>query len=73
MGIRFQCIGSGSGTMGGSQAESHGHYIVQVTDGGFVQVGETGMLPNSAKIFVVKVDQNGALMWQKSLVVLDII
>ena len=50
---------------GGSQAESHGHYIVQVTDSGYVQVGETGMLPNSAKIFVVKVDQNGALMWQK--------
>ena len=62
-GIRFQCIGSGSGT-GGSQAESHGHYIVQVTDSGYVQVGETGMLPNSAKIFVVKVDQM-ALMWQK--------
>ena len=29
------------------------------------QVGETGMLPNSAKIFVVKVDQSGRLLWQK--------
>lgn len=50
---------------GGSQVESHGHYIIQVTDSGFVQVVETGMLPDSARILVVKVDQNGALLWQK--------
>ena len=50
---------------GGSQAESHGHFITQVSDGGYVQVGETGALPDSAKIFVVKVDQSGRLLWQK--------
>ncbi len=49
----------------GSQSESHGHFIKQVSDGGFVQVGETGMLPNSARILVVKVDQSGGLLWQK--------
>ena len=50
---------------GGSGEESHGHYILSTNDGGYIQIGETGFLPNNAKIFVVKVDQNGQLIWQK--------
>ncbi|MBL6660679.1 MAG: hypothetical protein ISP70_04210 [Crocinitomicaceae bacterium] len=50
---------------GGSGEESHGHFILTCEDGGFLQVGETGFVPNSAKIFVVKTDQNGVLLWKK--------
>lgn len=49
----------------GSENESHGHFILSTSDGGFLQVGETGFLPNSAKILVVKTDQNGNLLWKK--------
>lgn len=38
----------------GSQEEAHGHYILSCSDGGFLQVGETGFIPNSASLFVVK-------------------
>ena len=51
----------------GSQEESHGHFILSCQDGGFIQVGETGFLPNSAKILVVKTDKNGNLSWKKEL------
>ena len=50
---------------GGSGEESHGHFILACEDGGFLQVGETGFVPNSAKILVVKTDQNGVLLWRK--------
>ena len=49
----------------GSQEESHGHFIMSCQDGGFIQVGETGFLPNSAKLLVVKTDENGNLSWKK--------
>lgn len=49
----------------GSEEESHGHYILSCSDGGFLQIGETGSLPNSAKILVVKTDQHGNLIWKK--------
>jgi len=49
----------------GSEEESHGHYILSCTDGGFLQIGETGFVPNSAKILVVKTDNNGNLSWKK--------
>ena len=49
----------------GSQEESHGHFIMSCQDGGFIQVGETGFLPNSAKLLVVKTDENGYLSWKK--------
>lgn len=51
----------------GSGEESHGHYILTCEDGGFLQVGETGFVPNSAKILVVKIDQGGAFQWSKEL------
>ena len=49
----------------GSQEESHGHFILSYQDGGFIQVGETGFLQNSAKLLVVKTDENGNLSWEK--------
>jgi len=49
----------------GSQEESHGHFIMACNDGGFLQIGETGFIPNSAKLLVTKVDQNGQLVWKK--------
>jgi len=44
----------------GSGPESHGHFIMSCSDGGYLQVGETGYVPNSAKIYVVKTDSNGS-------------
>ena len=52
---------------GGTGEESHGHFILTCSDGGYLQVGETGFIPNSAKIFVVKIDQGGAFQWSKEL------
>lgn len=49
----------------GSQEESHGHFILTCSDGGFLQVGETGFIPNLAKILVAKTDANGNLLWKK--------
>ncbi len=51
----------------GSGEESHGHYILTCSDGGFLQVGETGFIPNSAKILVVKTNSSGNLEWKKEL------
>jgi|GEM_PF-353262 hypothetical protein len=52
-------------TVSGSQEESHGHFILACDDGGFLQIGETGFIPNSAKLMVAKVDQNGQQVWKK--------
>ncbi len=49
----------------GSGEESHGHFILACSDGGYLQVGETGFIPNSAKILVVKTDESGNLVWKK--------
>ena len=49
---------------GGSREESHGHYIIACEDGGFLQVGETGFLPNT-RILAVKTDATGALSWRQ--------
>ena len=51
----------------GSQEESHGHFITESSDGGFLQVGETGFIPSSARVFVVKTDAEGDLVWQKEI------
>ena len=34
-------------------------------DGGFLQIGETGFIPSSAKILVSKVDENGSFVWKQ--------
>tara|TARA_Y100000385_G_scaffold48940_1_gene45435 strand:+ start:4241 stop:5467 length:1227 start_codon:yes stop_codon:yes gene_type:complete len=49
----------------GSEEESHGHFILSCLDGGFLQIGETGFIPNSARIIVVKTDSQGDLEWKK--------
>lgn len=50
---------------GGSREESHGHYVLQCEDGGFLQIGETGYVGSNARILVVKTDPNGALAWKR--------
>ena len=52
-------------SVAGSEEESHGHFIMTCTDGGYLQVGETGIVPKSAKILVVKTDHVGNLLWKK--------
>jgi len=49
----------------GTGEESHGHFILACSDGGFLQIGETGFIPNSAKLLVVKINSNGSLIWKK--------
>ena len=51
----------------GSGEESHGHYILACEDGGFLQVGETGFIPQSAKMYIVKTDANGNLLWEREI------
>ena len=50
---------------GGSEEEAHGHFILSCSDGGYLQIGETGSLPNSAKILIVKINSSGDLIWKK--------
>ena len=38
---------------------------MECEDGGFLQVGETGFLPNTARILVVKTNSLGQLIWKK--------
>ena len=33
-----------------SEEESHGHFILTCSDEGYLQVGETGVFPSTAKI-----------------------
>ena len=48
----------------GSREESHGHYILECADGGFLQIGETGFVGSNARILVVKTGPNGGLDWE---------
>ena len=54
-----------STSVSGSNEESHGHFIMACEDGGFLQIGETGFIPSSAKILVSKVDENGSFVWKQ--------
>ena len=50
----------------GSEDESHPHYVIQTKDLGFLMVGETGFVDDrSARVFLVKTDSRGRLLWQK--------
>ena len=49
----------------GSEEESHGHFIIRCTDGGYLQVGETGFISHSSKILAVKTDKKGNVMWKQ--------
>ena len=56
----------------GSGEESHPHYVIQTSDLGFLMVGETGFVEDrTAKIFLVKTDHLGKLIWKKNLVQVD--
>ena len=48
----------------GSNEESHGHFILSCSDGGFLQVGETGFITTSSKLLVVKTNSQGDLLWK---------
>ena len=53
-------------SIAGSNEEAHAHFVYTTDDNNYIQVGETGFLfDNSAKIFVVKTDMNGNLIWKK--------
>ncbi len=52
-------------SVNGTEEESHGHYILTCSDGGYLQVGETGFIPKSAKILVVKTNSEGSLLWKR--------
>ena len=54
-------------SISGSREESHGHFIMPCSDGGFLQVGETGFIPNNAKILIVKINDFGQLLWKTEL------
>lgn len=49
----------------GTQEESHGHFILATSDGGYLQIGETGFIPDDAKIMVAKLDSTGNFAWKK--------
>ena len=53
------------GSHGGTREESHGHYIMECQDGGFLQVGETGIPGSNARILVVKTNADGTIEWKK--------
>lgn len=55
----------------GSYEESHGHFVINCIDGGFLQVGESGDISKSTKIFVVKTNSSGSLMWSQEVSVGD--
>ncbi len=50
----------------GSGEESHGHFVLNVSDGGYIQIGETGFIPKS-KILVIKTNYLGELQWKKEI------
>jgi len=52
-------------TIEGTQEESHGHFILATSDGGYLQIGETGFIPDGAKIMVAKLDSTGNYAWKK--------
>ena len=43
----------------GSKEESHGHFIMTCSDGGFLQIGETGFITSSSYLLVIKTNSNG--------------
>ena len=56
-----------SNSYGGSASEAHGHFLCETTEGHFLQIGETGFIPDSAKVLVVKVDSVGSLLWKTEI------
>ena len=50
----------------GSGEESHGHYVMECEDGGFLQIGESNFLPNS-KMYIVKTNASGSFLWSREI------
>lgn len=51
----------------GSKDESHGHFILSCSDGGFLQIGETGDINKSTKLLAIKTNGNGDFMWSQEI------
>ena len=45
--------------------ESHGHFILSCSDGGFIQIGESGSPFDAGRILVIKTDSDGNLVWKQ--------
>ena len=51
----------------GSKDESHGHFILSCSDGGFLQIGETGDISKASKLLAIKTNGNGDFMWSQEI------
>ncbi len=51
----------------GSKDESHGHFILSCSDGGFLQIGETGDITKSSKLLAIKTNGSGSYLWSKEI------
>ena len=45
--------------------EAHGHFILACSDGGFLQIGESGSPISSGRTLIIKVDADGTLKWKQ--------
>ena len=45
--------------------EAHGHFILACSDGGFLQIGESGSPVDSGRILIIKVSSEGELLWRQ--------
>ena len=45
--------------------EAHGHFILACSDGGFLQIGESGSPMSSGRTLIIKVDTDGNLEWKQ--------
>ena len=48
-----------------SSKEAHGHFILACSDGGFLQIGESGSPVDSGRILIIKVNAEGELLWKQ--------
>ena len=60
-------------TATGSGEESHGHFLLSCSDGGFLQIGETGSLPTNVRILSSKSDRMEQSSGKKNILLLAII
>jgi hypothetical protein len=47
-------------------AESHGHYLLSCLDGGYLQIGEATIREQHNKMYIVKTNSEGDLLWEKT-------
>jgi hypothetical protein len=51
----------------GQGGESDGHAIVDTSDGGSVAVGSAGSSPETSRIYIIRTDAAGNMVWSKTL------